>query len=236
MKTVLLTGATGGIGRAIVEELKEFHIAAWYHEQDALQLRAHSVHKCDLAVGGQISAAFKDTLRQYDCIDVLINCAGVVSPSTSFDQEQNIEGMFGVNLIGAVLLSQLVYRQMQQQGYGTIVNIASTAGIYNGRRASISYTSSKTGLLGFTGALADECKSSKIRVCAVSPGTTDTPMLEHVKEYIKMKGKDDPTFVVQSPTLVAKVISEIARNPQKYHGLNIVVEKNNVSEQALIKY
>lgn len=237
MKTVLLTGATGGIGQAIVKELKDFKIAAWYHEQEkkARQLNASSIHRCNLAVSQQIKEAFDETIKRYGCIDVLINCAGMISPSTSFEGEKNIEKVYGVNLVGPAVLTNLTYEQMRKQGQGTIINIASTAAVYNGRRASDIYKSSKIGLLGLTEALSDECQNSGIVVCAVSPGTTDTPMLDVAKDYIDRKKLSDPTFVVQSPAFVAKVIGKIARAPQNYHGLNVVVEKNKVTELKLGK-
>src|SRR3989344_4938980 len=135
MKPVLLiTGSTGGIGQATVNELKkDFEITAWYHKHEelALELKVKSVHQCDLFIGLQIKEVFYNTLKQHDTIDVLINCAGINFPSASFDEEQNVGENIDVNLRGPLLLTQLAYAQMKSQGYGTIINIASTAGVYN---------------------------------------------------------------------------------------------------------
>ncbi len=234
---VLLTGATGGIGQAIADELKEdFAIAAWYHmqAQQAAELKAQgkvaTIHQCDLADTQQITRAFQETLTAHNSIDVLINCAGKCSPSESFADEENTDEILRVNYEGPICLTRLVYREMQNQKRGTIVNIGSTAGVnvYKRRGASVTYSAAKADLINFTRVLAYESSKYGIVACVVSPGSTKTPMTEQeaVKRYIAEKIRKDPSTVVQSPEVIARVVGNVVRSPKIFHGKHVVIDKN----------
>lgn len=190
-KTVLVTGAAGGLGRCIV---------AWMHEAGAnvastdLQvsedLQMNSMHAeadksrplssriawaMDLRNPTQIREVVQQVGDTFGTIDVLVNNAGLMGNFALLEQqtEKVWEETLRVNLTGAFHCTQAVWPKMRKQRWGRIINISSIAGSM-GAFAQPAYGASKAGLIGLTQSLATEGARYGITVNAVLPGLIDT--------------------------------------------------------------
>lgn len=188
MKTVLVTGGTKGIGKAIaLEFLKqgcEVVINYSNDEQSALATQEEFnmlgycpvLMRADISDEAQVRAMFKEYFSIYDTLDVLVNNAGislvrVIQDTTLSDWNK----VFAVNMSGAFLCSKAVADRMIGNGGGCIINISSIWGEV-GASCEVAYSASKGALIAFTKALAKELAPSKVRVNCVSPGIIDTQM------------------------------------------------------------
>lgn len=185
MTVALVTGAGSGIGKACVERLTADGL-----QVAALDIDADGATSCattfgalpvtaDVADADSVDAAVARVIAELGAIDVLANVAGISgSPeatnchSTSVPEWSHV---LAVNLTGPFLLCRAVLPAMCARGDGTIVNIASAAGLvaFPGRCA---YTASKGGLVQLTRSLAVDYAAQGIRANAVCPGMVETPM------------------------------------------------------------
>ena len=174
MRTALVTGAAGGIGRAICEAL----------EADGLQ-----VAKCDLAEApgviqtdvtetASVNAAVERAEADLGPIDVLVNCAGwdELHPFLETD-EPFWDKVIEVNYKGCLRTTRAILPGMVERGSGRIVNIASDAGRVGSSGESV-YAGAKGAVIAFTKTVARESAKSGVTANCVCPGPTRTPMLE----------------------------------------------------------
>ena len=183
MKTVLITGGSRGIGRAMVELFSKngYKVAFTYKNSEneakslaeltgALAICADSAIEADVLVAVDTA---RDRLGRIDC---LINNAGISSFSLFTDitlDEWNRH--LAVNLTGAFLYSKAVIPGMVSRKQGRIINITSMWGVV-GSSCEVHYSTAKAGLIGMTKALAKELGPSGITVNAIAPGLIDTDM------------------------------------------------------------
>jgi NAD(P)-dependent dehydrogenase (short-subunit alcohol dehydrogenase family) len=188
-KTVLVTGGSRGIGRAICLAFAEQHAQVAIHynrsRESALEV-AHSIEKgggtaeifgADLAVSDSVHNLFDSAVDGFGKIDILVNNAGEMTDKTVeelSDDEWN--HTMAVNLTAAFQLSRAVIPGMRKQGWGRIINITSQAAL-TGSRNHAHYASTKSGLLGLTYSLVKEVGSSGITVNLVAPGRFETSMV-----------------------------------------------------------
>lgn len=187
-RTALVTGAGGGIGAAIAEELARS--GAYVLVQDLRPEVANGVAERIRANGGAAGsissdvsepadvAAMVDTLLQSrGRIDILVNNAGLqhVAPLDQFPLDQ-WHRLLGVLLTGPFLLTQAVLPAMRAQRWGRIINISSVNG-KRGDPGKVAYCSAKHGLIGLTRVAALETATDGITVNAVCPGLVDTPLI-----------------------------------------------------------
>jgi 3-oxoacyl-[acyl-carrier protein] reductase len=126
----------------------------------------------------------KGTIERYGKIDVLINNAGIAQDALLLKMtEEQWNRVMDINLKGAFNCAQAVVEVMLNQGHGVIVNVSSVVGLY-GNIGQANYAAAKAGLIGLTKALAKELGSKGIRVNAVAPGFTMTPMMANVPDKI----------------------------------------------------
>lgn len=185
IKTVLITGAAQGLGFTTAALLAQRHYRVVLVDIQSLQrqvadLRHHGGEAH--GISGDISAeAFVDQLaetigREYGALDGLVNNAGisliVPAEQTSAAQWQRV---MAINLLGPFLLSRNLGAQMLSRGRGSIVNVASIAGLAAVSHRS-AYNASKHGLVGLTQTLAAEWGGRGVRVNAVCPGWIKTEM------------------------------------------------------------
>ena len=191
---VLVTGAASGIGWLLSERLARAGavVVLWDIDQQALKeaqqkltkegLSAHAFH-CDLSDTVSIKEAAKRTSQELGGIDVLINNAGVVAGKSLLDlSDEDIERTFNINTLALFRVTKCWLGNMEEQGRGHIVTIASAGGI-TGTAKLVDYCSSKFAAVGFDEALRIELKkrNSPVKTTVVCPFYIDTGMFAGVR-------------------------------------------------------
>jgi len=182
--TVIVTGATRGIGRATVEAIlaRGGKVVAVARDGEALRaleesatdrIRAVAVDLDDVA---RVPDAAKRAIAAFGSVDGLVNCAGIAryEPVVAAGLE-SVEAQFRVNLVAPLLLSQAVAEHLRGRG-GAIVNVSSTLSEHVAP-TTVVYAATKAALNTLTKGLALELASAGVRVNAVLPGGVDTDML-----------------------------------------------------------
>lgn len=238
MKTVLITGGSRGIGRAMVELFASegYSVAFTYKnsEEEAAKLADITgaiAIRADSASEEQVNYAVSVALGKLGSIDCLINNAGVSSFSlfTDLTLEKWNENL-AVNLTGAFLYSKAVIPGMVNKKQGRIINISSMWGL-TGSSCEVHYSTAKAGLIGMTKALAKELGPSGITVNAIAPGLIETDMNKCLLEDdIKAIADETPLMRIGNPVEVAKAALFLAGDGASF----ITGEVMNVSGGYLI--
>jgi NAD(P)-dependent dehydrogenase (short-subunit alcohol dehydrogenase family) len=191
-KTALITGASRGIGKAVVESfLKEgANVALVATRQEGLeQLCRQEAWPQDrvLCIGADVSVqadaqrAVDLTLQRWGHIDVLVNNAGIYHGAGFLDHRpEDFQRLLNVNLFGVLHFMQACLPLMQQRRQGAIINIASTAGKWGSRNQS-AYNTSKHAVVGLTRCVALEASAHQVTVNAICPGFVETDMVHELK-------------------------------------------------------
>ncbi|MEM8987601.1 MAG: SDR family oxidoreductase [Pseudomonadota bacterium] len=186
-KTAFITGAGGGIGRAITTALHDAGAVVAGADISAPRFEENDPAKpdfwaqLDITSEGHVERAFQDALKALGRIDVLVNNAGLVKIAAIEDMTvEEWDETMNVNLKGAFFCCREAVRHMKSRGGGgAIINISSTAGRI-GVKNHVHYCASKAGLLGLTKGLALDMAPHGVTVNAICPGPTDTGMLDEV--------------------------------------------------------
>ncbi len=196
-KVALITGAGRGIGKAISLRFAEEGARLILCARTAAQLQEvadtvrASGRPCvtgvvDVTKEDEIARLVQAGLEQFGQIDILVNNAGVSNPKP-FLQTSNADWdeALNVNLKGVIFCTRAVLPGMLKRGTGTVINIASAAGL-RGLPGSPAYTASKSAVIGLTHALADEVGEKGVRVNVVCPGPIKTELLDSsaVKDFV----------------------------------------------------
>ncbi len=193
-RVAVVTGGTRGIGEAISIELKEagYNVAATYAGNDDAA-RAFSsktgisVYKFDVGIFDQCQENVAKIESDLGPIEVLINNAGITRDGTLQKMSPaRWEEVIRTNLTSCYNMCRCVIEGMRERGFGRIVNIGSVNG-QAGQYGQVNYASAKSGIHGFTKALALEGASKGITVNAVAPGYVSTDMVRAVPEKILQK-------------------------------------------------
>ncbi|XP_052783227.1 17-beta-hydroxysteroid dehydrogenase 14-like [Mya arenaria] len=197
-KIVIVTGGCNGIGRGIVKVFREHggKVVIWDIDDETgktmTSAEQFSIH-CDMTKEDDIKSAVEQTLTKYGSIHCLINNAGWHPPFHTIDDysADEMRKLMDLNFIAYFLAAKYTLPHLRKTK-GAIVNIASTASTH-GQRQATAYCASKAAISGFTRALALEEALNKVRVNAVIPGATNTPLLhtfvtnaDDLKEYEDM--------------------------------------------------
>ena len=187
MKTVLITGATGDIGQAIVRAFKDYNVVIQYNKNEEMAKRLlnevnGTAVQCDVGDFSSVENMFAVARQKFGKIDVLINNAGVqlikMIADTSFEEWQNV---INTDLTGVFNTTKCVLSDMMYSG-GKIINISSIWGI-TGASCEVAYSAAKAGVIGFTKALSKEY--SNINVNCICPGVIESKMNEHLSDEEK---------------------------------------------------
>lgn len=187
-RVALVTGASGGIGRAVALALAEagYSIGIHYNENRAAaeevseiisDMGQQSVTLCaDVSDRSKVETMVESVRICLGEIDVLVNCAGVADVRLFTDTSaQDWDRLMNINLTGVFNCCRLVVPGMITRGSGCIINLSSVWGIY-GASCEVGYSATKAGIIGLTQALAKELGPSGIRVNCVAPGYIETGM------------------------------------------------------------
>lgn len=180
-KTVLLTGGSLGIGKAIAKLLVEkgAKVAITGRNADRLNKAAAEIGafaiQADVALEADVFRTYETFLAEFGHLDVLINNAGV---GTSWDEVdalklEDFQKVFNINVFGAAMMGREAAKLFKAQNHGDILNIGSTASAKGFARGSV-YSSSKFALRGMTQCWAAELRKFNIRVTLVMPSEVPT--------------------------------------------------------------
>ena len=190
---ILLTGATGGIGNSILEELVNAGaqvMATGTNEEklNAIKNKYQSVKvkKFDISEHKEIENFINKVSEEMDNkIDVLINNAGVTNDNLSIRmKEEEWKRVIDINLTSAFLLSKNVIKKMLKNKKGKIINITSVVA-HTGNIGQANYTASKAGLVAMSKSFALEYGKKNIKVNCISPGFITTDMSNKIDENYK---------------------------------------------------
>ncbi len=190
MQKVLITGATGSIGEAIVKKYASegFYIYIHYNsnKQKALQLLDSISHGELITFDISNKTSIKESLEDLD-VDILINNAGIIKDNLFFFMEDDQwEDVININLNANFYITKLISKNMIKNKKGSIVNIASISGIC-GNAGQANYSASKGGVIAFTKTLAIELGRYNIRVNALAPGIIESQMIESLPNTKELK-------------------------------------------------
>jgi 3-oxoacyl-[acyl-carrier protein] reductase len=211
-KTILLTGGSRGIGKAIFEKLeKNYTVIAPNREE------------LDLTDNQSIEAFIKDNSGLE--VDIIINNAGVNSPQWIEEiDDDNIEKTMQVNLIAPIKIIRGFVGNMKQKQWGRIVNISSMFGVIARGKQTL-YSSTKHGVNGMTKALALELSKDNILVNAVCPGFTATDLVvkNNTPEKIASLEDDIPLGRLAKPEEIANLVAFLVSDEASYITGSIIV-------------
>jgi acetoacetyl-CoA reductase len=193
-RVAVVTGGTRGIGKAISVGLKNagYKVAASYHGNDAAaqaftKETGIATYKFDVADFGQCEAAVKKIVAEVGPVDVLVNNAGITRDGTMHKMTpQQWAEVIQTNLGSCFNMCRCVIDGMRERSFGRIVNIGSING-QAGQYGQVNYAAAKSGIHGFTKALAQEGAAKSITVNAIAPGYIDTEMVRAVPEEVLKK-------------------------------------------------
>jgi NAD(P)-dependent dehydrogenase (short-subunit alcohol dehydrogenase family) len=202
---VFITGAAGGVGRAIARRFAAdgYAMAMAGRAQGPLDELARDLGRtgastatalCDVTDAGQVQRAVADAERQLGPLDVLVNNAGASDSAPFASMDDGLwERMLAVNLTGTYHVMRAVAPGMFARGRGRIINIASSAG-KQGFAYTAAYAAAKHGVLGLTRSVAIEAAPHGVTVNAICPGWIDTPMTD---------------------TSIARIVEKTGRSPEE---------------------
>jgi len=193
-RSVIITGASRGIGRAIAEVMASngFHVLINYNrsEDAAVELKeklirqgfSADIFKADVSKRCEVDKMVDYCLDRFGTVDILVNNAGVSQSKLFTDiTEEDWNMMVDINLKGAFNCTQSILKYLIPKKKGKIINISSIWGI-TGASCEVHYSAVKAGLIGLTKALAKELGPSNIQVNCIAPGVIQTDMLSEFTE------------------------------------------------------
>ena len=226
-KTVIITGAFGGIGRATAEKFAQngYNLALTYNNNFDLEfiakLKTYNIEvlalQCDQSKENDIINFVNSAFKEFEYIETLVCNAGKSETVNVITEKsiQEIDELISVNLRGTILFNKEVIKHFLKQKHGNIINISSIYGLSGGSLESI-YSACKAGVIGLTKSLAVEC-APFIRVNAVAPGCTDTPMTSYLTETDKKEIiSSTPLERIATPEDIANAIYFLASDESSF--------------------
>lgn len=224
MKTVLITGATRGIGRKTAElfALNGWKVIGIYRSRDdlAASLEAEcgaACLKCDISDSKAVDPMRDEVMIRFGAPDVIVNNAGISLTGVfqTIDNDKR-RALYENNLFGALFVTRAFIGDMINNKSGVIINVSSIFG-ESGGACEVDYSASKAALIGFTKALAKEVGPSCVRVNCVCPGIIDTDMNASLSvDDVRAIVDEIPLESLGTPANVAEAIFFLASDAAAY--------------------
>lgn len=192
-KVAIITGGAQGIGEAVA---RKFHaegakVVLVDRQEEALKKLASELgeslyYTVDVTDKAAVENMVKDVAEKHGRIDVLVNNAGITRDAMTHKMtEEAWDAVLNVNLKAPFILTQAVLPYLKERNDGVILNASSVSS--QGNMGQANYAASKAGIIALTQTWALEFAKNNIRVNAVAPGFTDTPMVQTVPDNVKAK-------------------------------------------------
>lgn len=202
----VVTGSSTGIGRALVEALKERGAAVAHCSRSG----TGGGIACDVSDEAQVAAFAKRALSDIGTPTLLVNNAGVAKWGLVHEQSlADWNANISINLTGMFLVTRAFLPAMLEAGRGMIVNVSSLSG-RNGVYAGSAYSASKHGVLGFSRSLMMEVRKRGLRVMAICPGSVDTPIFRKEKAPFEVH-----TATMMKPADIAQAVLDAVALPDR---------------------
>ncbi len=205
MKTVLISGASEGLGKAIAEVLSTdpnykviiFSTDGAKIEQTGKELNC-DYYICDVTNYENLEIMVGEIIAKYQKIDVAVNNAGVwIEGKLEMNSPEKIKSVINVNTLGVIYLTKIVLPLMKKNSSGQIINIISQAGLHSKAERSV-YSASKWAISGFTKSLQDELIGTGVRVSGVYPSLINTGLFQKTGTTKDMANALEPADVAKS--------------------------------------
>ncbi|MDI7276073.1 MAG: glucose 1-dehydrogenase [Anaerolineae bacterium] len=229
-KVAIVTGGASGIGRATAQlfaregaKVVVADVDRGAGEETAQEIRVAGGEatfvQADVSDAAQVQRMVETALERYGGIDVLFNGAGILAFGTILDtDEQAWRRMLDVNLTGHYLCCRAVLPHMIARGGGSIINTSSSTGAHDGNGNAAAYVTSKGGVTLLTRCLAIDHARHNVRVNAIAPGPTDTPMLRRnmTPEEVEAFARTFPMQRLGRPEELASVALFLASDESSF--------------------
>jgi len=227
-KTVLVTGASRGIGRAIAIRFGQagYNVVVNYlSSEEKAQQTVENIKrvggnaiafKADVSDYKAVEALKTAVLAQFGKVDVLVNNAGIACSKLLFDTtREDFDKIVNTNFGGVYNVTHAFLEEMIARGAGKIVNISSVFGITGGS-SEVVYSASKAAVIGFSKALAKELAYSNIQVNAIAPGAIATDMTNFKGKELEALLLDIPSGRLGSAEEIAEAAFYLASDKANY--------------------
>ena len=231
-KSVIVTGGSSGIGKAIVDRFLEEGadvavLDIQDEKRDEIEEKGGKYISCDVSDWQNVKNAVEEVVKDFGRLDVMVNNAGIGSVSGIREMDKDEwNKTIQVDLNGVMHGTKAAIPYLENTE-GTVINIASIYGLV-GDVGSTAYNAAKGGVVNFTRSVADDTAEENVRVNSVCPGFVDTPMTEKVLEDEEFKEHvmtQTPMKRVAQPEEIAGVVTFLASEDASYiTGVNLPVD------------
>lgn len=229
-KVAIITGGASGIGKAVATLFAAEGAQVIVADYDGDQARSVATElnqnnggqakaiKVDVSSEKEVLDMVDEVQREFNSIDVLVNAAGILKLGNVLDLTlETWEQVLRVNLTGPFLCSKAVLPIMLKKGSGSIINFSSSTGASHATKNAVAYVTSKGGVALLTKSMAVDHAEHNIRVNAVCPGPTDTPMLSMLsKEDLESLKQTIPMGRLGSQEEIAKTVLFLASDDSSF--------------------
>lgn len=196
MKTIIITGASSGVGKELTKTFKGDNLILIARNKSKLNdiaktLKNANVYECDITDIKKVESTFEKINKKHQKIDVLINCAGVWTKGELSQQNkghlaeinslERIKQIIDTNTYGTISMIKNVVPVMQKQGYGQIININSQSGVIVEEFCPV-YNASKQGSRAFSKAIQNDLAKNNIRLTDICPGLIQTDFYNNAND------------------------------------------------------
>lgn len=229
MKTVIVTGASRGIGACIAKEFAKngYNVVLNYFksEEKAKEVSKEIeslgarvlISKADVSDPAQVQAMVEEAIKVFGNVDVLVNNAGISISGLLIDMtNEQIQNLVSTNLVSTIVCSREVAKNMMKAGQGKIINVSSIWGVVGGSNETV-YSATKAGIIGFSKALAKELGLMNINVNVVAPGAIETDMMKCYDAETKNQIAEETALGrIGKPEDIAKAVLFLASESASY--------------------